>query len=101
MKLQSSVEALKKACSKNVTKSKQSHVEKPDVNNTLEISEERDNENTLLTTSNCGGDHQLTLSKKQFISPDKTFVTNPNFEHFVGSVVSNVVADCGKKALFQ
>ena len=96
-----SVGALKKACSKKVSKSKQSHVEKPDANNTLEISEERDNKNALLTTSNCGGDYQLPLSKQQFISPNKTFATNPNFEHFVGSVVSNVVVDCGKKLYFN
>ena len=98
-----SVEALKKACSENVSESwKQSHVEKPDINNTLEISEERDNENTLLTTSNCDGDHQPPLSKqKQFISPDKTFATNPSFEHFVGSVISEVVVKCGKKFYFN
>ena len=91
-----SVEALKKARSENVSESKQSHVEKPDIINTLEISEERDNENTLLTTSNCDGDHQPPLSKqKQFISPDKTFATNPSFEHFVRGVVSKVVVKCG------
>ena len=56
-----SVEALKKACSENVSESKQSHVEKPDIKNTLEISEEKDNENTLLTTSNC------VIRKSQFI----------------------------------
>ena len=97
-----SVEALKKARSENVSESKQSHVEKPDIINTLEISEERDNENTLLTTSNCDGDHQPHLSKqKQFISPDKTFATNPSFEHFVRGVVSKVVVKCGKKFYFN
>ena len=60
-----SVIALKKACSKNVSESKQSHTEKPDINNTLEISEERGNENTLLPTSNCNGDHQPAFSKKK------------------------------------
>ena len=97
-----SVEALKKARSENVSESKQSHVEKPDIINTLEISEERDNENTLLTTNNCDGDHQPPLSKqKQFISPDKAFATNPSFEHFVGGVVSKVVVECGKKFYFN
>ena len=61
------VEALKKACSENVNESKQSHVEKPDIINTLEISEERDNENTLLTLSNCDGDHQPPLSKQKHL----------------------------------
>ena len=97
-----SVEALKKARSENVSESKQSHVEKPDIINTLEISEERDNENTLLTTNNCDGDHQPPLSKqKQFISPDKAFATNPSFEHFVGGVVSKVVVERGKKFYFN
>ena len=73
-------------------------VAKPDVINTLELSEQRDNENTLLTTNNCDGDHQPPYSKqKQFISPDKTFATNPSFEHFVESVVSKVVVESGKK----
>ena len=62
-----SVEALKKARSENVSESKQSHVEKPDIINTLEISEERDNENTLLTLSNCDGDHQPPLSKQKHL----------------------------------
>ena len=97
-----SVEALKKARSENVSESKQSHVEKPDIINTLEISEESDNENTLLTTSNCDGDHQPPLSKqKQFISPDKTFATNPSFEHFVRGVVSKVIVEFGKKFYFN
>ena len=42
-----SVVALKKPCSKNVSESKHSHLEKPGINNTLEISEKRDSENTL------------------------------------------------------
>ena len=97
-----SVEALKKACSENVSESKQSLVEKPDINNTLEKSEERDNENTLLTTSNCDGDPQSPFSKqKQFLSPDKTFSINPSFEHFVGGVVSEVVVECGRKFYFN
>ena len=97
-----SVEALKKARSENVSESKQSNVEKPDIINILEISEERNNENTLLTTSNCDGDHHPPLSKqKQFISPDKTFATNPSFQHFVGGVISKVVVKCGKKFYFN
>ena len=97
-----SVETLKKARSENVSESKESHVEKPDVVNTLEISDERDNENTLLTASNCDGDYQPPLSKqKQFISPGKTFSTNPSFEHFVGCVVSKIVVECGKKFYFN
>ena len=99
-----SVIALKKACSKNVSESKQSHTEKPDINNTLEISEERGNENTLLPTSNCNGDHQPAFSKKKkkkIISPDKTFATNPSFEYFVGSVISKVAVECGKKLYFN
>ena len=97
-----SVEALKTARSENVSESKHSHVEKPDIINTLEISNKKDNENTLLTTSNCDGDHQPPLSKqKQSISPDKTFATNPNFEHFVGRVVSKVVVECEKKFYFN
>ena len=93
-----SVEALKKSCSENVSESKQPHVEKPDIINTLEVSEERDNENTLLTTSKFDGDHQPSLSnQKQFISPEKTLATNPSFECFVGSVVPKVVVECGKK----
>ena len=80
----------------------QSHDEKPDVNKILEISEERDNENTLLTTSNCGSDHQPHLSKqKQFISPDAAFATNPSFEHFVENIVSEIVVECGKKFYFN
>ena len=59
-----SVEALKKARSENVSESKQSHVEKPDIINALEISKESDNENTLLTTSNCDGDHQPPSANK-------------------------------------
>ena len=62
-----SVETLKKACSENVRKSKHSHVEKPDIINTLKISEERDNGNTLLATSNSHGDHQPPLSKQKQI----------------------------------
>ena len=89
-----SVEALKKARSENVSESKQSHVEKPYIINTLETSEESDNENTLLTTSDCDGDHQPPLSKqKQFISPEKTFATNPSFKHFVRGVVSKVIVE--------
>ena len=96
------VETLKKARSENVSESKESHVEKPDIVNTLEISDERDNENTLLTTSNYDGDYQPPLSKqKQFISPGKTFSTNPSFEHFVGRVVSKIVVECGKKFYFN
>ena len=96
------VETLQKARSENVSESKESHVEKPDIVNTLEISDERDNENTLLTTSNCDGDYQPPLSKqKQFISPGKTFSTNPSFEHFVGGVVSKIVVECGKKFYFN
>ena len=59
-----SVEGLKKAFSENISESKQLYVEKPDNNNTLEISKERDNENTLLTTSNCDGDHQPPSANK-------------------------------------
>ena len=59
-----SVEALKKARSENVSESKQSHVEKSYIINTLEISEESDNESTLLTTSNCDGDHQPPSANK-------------------------------------
>ena len=96
------VETLQKARSENVSESKESHVEKPDIVNTLEISDERDNENTLLTTSNYDGDYQPPLSKqKQFISPGKTFSTNPSFEHFVGGVVSKIVVECGKKFYFN
>ena len=96
------VETLKKARSENVSESKESHVEKPDIVNTLEISDERDNENTLLTTSNYDGDYQPPLSKqKQFISPGKTFSNNPSFEHFVGRVVSKIVVECGKKFYFN
>ena len=55
-----------------------------------------------MTTSNCDGDHQPPLSKqKQFISPDKTFATNPSFQHFVGGVISKVVLKCGKKFYFN
>ena len=97
-----SVETLKKACSENVRKSKHSHVEKPDIINTLKISEERDNGNTLLATSNSHGDHQPPLSKqKQFTPPEKTLATNPSFEHSVGNVVSKVVVECGKKFYFN
>ena len=61
MPFTSTLKVSKKACSKNVSESKQSHVEKPDIKNTLELSEEKDNENTLLTTSNC------VIRKSQFI----------------------------------
>ena len=55
-----------------------------------------------MTTSNCDRDHQPPLSKqKQSISPDKTFATNPSFEHFVGCVVSKVVVECEKKFYFN
>ena len=55
-----------------------------------------------MTISNCDGDHQPPLSKqKQFISPKKTFAANPSFEHFVRSIVSKVVAECGKKFYFN
>ena len=63
-KSKQSVEALKKASSENVSESKQSHVEKPYIINALEISEESDNGNTLLTTSNCDGDHQPPSANK-------------------------------------
>ena len=61
MPFTSTLKVSKKACSENVSESKQSHVEKPDIKNTLELSEEKDNENTLLTTSNC------VIRKSQFI----------------------------------
>lgn len=47
------IKIFKKSCNENVSDSKQSHVEEPEVNMALEISKERDNENVLLTTSNC------------------------------------------------
>ena len=78
------------------------HVERPDFNNTLEISEERDKKNTLLTASNCDNSHQPRLNKqKQFISPDKTFATNPSFEPFTGSVALKLVVESGKKVFFS
>lgn len=67
-----SVEALKKTSSGNDNGSKQSHVEKPVINKTLEISEKRNEENNLLAARNCDGGHQPPPSKqKQFTSLDK------------------------------
>ena len=84
-----SVEGLKKAFSENISESKQLYVEKPDNNNTLEISKERDNENTLLTTSNCDGDHQPPSANK-----NNLFHLT---KHFLLSQVLNILW----KVLFQ